>query len=148
MQRTHCCYLHRTGQLGRFTLGLRKLSLFVGSRRPRGGRYPWKKGPFVCHARPNNQSETSQPARPSIVETSTEARPCATAPLPPPAYIGCSPQAVSSSSAARAVQRFTRRIHAAQGMSMQEIADELDLKKRTVQQYIERARKKVEQRVS
>ena len=39
-------------------------------------------------------------------------------------------------------------LHAAQGMSMQEIADELDLKKRTVQQYIERARKKVEQRVS
>ncbi|MEH7223871.1 sigma-70 family RNA polymerase sigma factor [Bacillus sp. JJ1566] len=39
-------------------------------------------------------------------------------------------------------------LHAAQGMSMQEIADELGLKKRTVQQYIERARKKVEQRVS
>ncbi|MEH7236769.1 sigma factor-like helix-turn-helix DNA-binding protein [Bacillus sp. JJ1562] len=39
-------------------------------------------------------------------------------------------------------------LHTAQGMSMQEIADELGLKKRTVQQYIERARKKVEQRVS
>ncbi|MGG0718694.1 sigma factor-like helix-turn-helix DNA-binding protein [Robertmurraya massiliosenegalensis] len=39
-------------------------------------------------------------------------------------------------------------LHAAQGMSMQEIADEIGLKKRTVQQYIERARKKVEQRVS
>lgn len=39
-------------------------------------------------------------------------------------------------------------LHVAQGMSMQEIADELGLKKRTVQQYIERARKKVKQRVS
>ncbi|WP_078379146.1 sigma-70 family RNA polymerase sigma factor [Sutcliffiella halmapala] len=39
-------------------------------------------------------------------------------------------------------------LHVAQGMSMQEIADEFGLKKRTVQQYIERARKKVEQRVS
>lgn len=39
-------------------------------------------------------------------------------------------------------------LHTAQGMSMQDIADELGIKKRTVQQYIERARKKVEQRVS
>ncbi len=39
-------------------------------------------------------------------------------------------------------------LHTAQGMSMQQIADEIGLKKRTVQQYIERARKKVEQRVS
>lgn len=38
-------------------------------------------------------------------------------------------------------------LHVAQGMSMQEIADEFGIKKRTVQQYIERARKKVEQRV-
>ncbi|WP_339148392.1 sigma factor-like helix-turn-helix DNA-binding protein [Sutcliffiella sp. BMC8] len=39
-------------------------------------------------------------------------------------------------------------LHTAQGMSMAKIAERLNLKKRTVQQYIERAREKVEQRVS
>ncbi|HHY74051.1 MAG TPA: sigma-70 family RNA polymerase sigma factor [Bacillus bacterium] len=39
-------------------------------------------------------------------------------------------------------------LHTAQGLSMSQIADMVGLKKRTVQQYIERARKKVEQRVS
>jgi len=39
-------------------------------------------------------------------------------------------------------------LHIVQGMSMSEIAKQLGIKKRTVQQYIERARKKVEQRVS
>ncbi|MBM7717238.1 RNA polymerase sigma-70 factor (ECF subfamily) [Bacillus thermophilus] len=39
-------------------------------------------------------------------------------------------------------------LHVAQGLSMSDIAEMLSLKKRTVQQYIERARKKVEQVVS
>lgn len=39
-------------------------------------------------------------------------------------------------------------LYATQGLSMAKIAEMLNLKKRTVQQYIERARKKVEQRVS
>ncbi|GIN62365.1 positive control factor [Robertmurraya siralis] len=38
-------------------------------------------------------------------------------------------------------------LHVAQGLSMQEIAEEIGLKKRTVQQYIDRAKKKVEQMV-
>jgi RNA polymerase sigma-70 factor (ECF subfamily) len=38
-------------------------------------------------------------------------------------------------------------LHEGQGMSMGRIADELGLKKRTVQQYIERARSKVRERV-
>ncbi|MCU9614100.1 sigma-70 family RNA polymerase sigma factor [Caldibacillus lycopersici] len=39
-------------------------------------------------------------------------------------------------------------LYTAQGLSMAEIAEELGLKKRTVQQYIERARKKVKERMS
>jgi RNA polymerase sigma factor (sigma-70 family) len=39
-------------------------------------------------------------------------------------------------------------LYAAQGLSMAEIAEELGIKKRTVQQYIERARKKVKERIS
>ncbi|WP_153732550.1 sigma-70 family RNA polymerase sigma factor [Sporosarcina obsidiansis] len=38
-------------------------------------------------------------------------------------------------------------LHEGQGMSMGKIADEVGLKKRTVQQYIERARQKVKERV-
>ncbi|WP_342512810.1 sigma-70 family RNA polymerase sigma factor [Sporosarcina sp. FSL K6-1522] len=38
-------------------------------------------------------------------------------------------------------------LHEGQGMSMGRIADEIGLKKRTVQQYIERARAKVKERV-
>lgn len=38
-------------------------------------------------------------------------------------------------------------LHEGQGMSMQSIGDELGLKKRTVQQYIERARVKVKSRI-
>lgn len=38
-------------------------------------------------------------------------------------------------------------LHEGQGMSMGKIADEIGLKKRTVQQYIERAREKVKERV-
>lgn len=38
-------------------------------------------------------------------------------------------------------------LHVAQMLSMSEIADELGIKKRTVQQYIERAREKVSKRV-
>lgn len=38
-------------------------------------------------------------------------------------------------------------LHEGQGMSMAKIADEIGLKKRTVQQYIERAREKVKERV-
>ncbi|MEV9639494.1 sigma factor-like helix-turn-helix DNA-binding protein [Mammaliicoccus sciuri] len=38
-------------------------------------------------------------------------------------------------------------LHEGQGMSMGKIADEVGLKKRTVQQYIERARQKVRERV-
>jgi RNA polymerase sigma-70 factor (ECF subfamily) len=34
-------------------------------------------------------------------------------------------------------------MYEAEGLSMQKIADRLDIKKRTVQQYIERAREKV-----
>ena len=44
---------------------------------------------------------TSQPALPSIGGTSTAARPCATAPLPPPAYIGWRPQPDSAAAARR-----------------------------------------------
>lgn len=39
-------------------------------------------------------------------------------------------------------------LHEGQGMSMGKIADEVGLKKRTVQQYIERARQKVRERVA
>lgn len=39
-------------------------------------------------------------------------------------------------------------LHEASGLSMGKIADEVGLKRRTVQQYIERARKKVAERVS
>lgn len=39
-------------------------------------------------------------------------------------------------------------LHEGQGMSMGRIADEIGLKKRTVQQYIERARKKVTENIS
>ncbi|MDE3837920.1 RNA polymerase subunit sigma-70 [Bacillus methanolicus] len=39
-------------------------------------------------------------------------------------------------------------LYAAQGLSMAEIAEELGIKKRTVQQYIERARKKIKERIS
>lgn len=39
-------------------------------------------------------------------------------------------------------------LHEGQGMSMGKIADSIGLKKRTVQQYIERARKKVEEKIS
>jgi positive control factor len=39
-------------------------------------------------------------------------------------------------------------LHMAQGWSLQEIADELDLKKRTVQQYVDRAKEKVRKKVS
>lgn len=47
-------------------------------------------------------------------------------------------------------QKFSDRerqcfiMHVAEGLSMQQIADRLGIKKRTVQQYIERAREKVE----
>jgi positive control factor len=39
-------------------------------------------------------------------------------------------------------------LHMAQGWSLQEIADELNLKKRTVQQYVDRAKEKVRKKVS
>lgn len=39
-------------------------------------------------------------------------------------------------------------LYAAQGLSMAEIAEELGIKKRTVQQYIERARNKIKERIS
>ncbi|WP_017379751.1 sigma-70 family RNA polymerase sigma factor [Paenisporosarcina sp. TG-14] len=39
-------------------------------------------------------------------------------------------------------------LHAAREMSMSDIAEEIGIKKRTVQQYIERARKKVQEKVS
>lgn len=39
-------------------------------------------------------------------------------------------------------------LYAAQGLSMAEIAEELGIKKRTVQQYLERARKKIKERIS
>lgn len=39
-------------------------------------------------------------------------------------------------------------LHEASGMSMAKIAEETELKKRTVQQYIERARKKIKDKVS
>ncbi|MGM0806505.1 MAG: sigma-70 family RNA polymerase sigma factor [Bacillota bacterium] len=39
-------------------------------------------------------------------------------------------------------------LHMAQGWSLQEIAEELNLKKRTVQQYVDRAKEKVRKKVS
>ncbi|MEN0648902.1 sigma-70 family RNA polymerase sigma factor [Caldifermentibacillus hisashii] len=39
-------------------------------------------------------------------------------------------------------------LYASQGLSMAEIAEELGIKKRTVQQYLERARKKIKERIS
>lgn len=49
---------------------------------------------------------------------------------------------------------FSRRerqcylLHMAQGWSLQEIADELGIKKRTVQQYVDRAKEKIKKKVS
>ena len=49
------------------------------------------------------------PARPSIGGTSIAARPWATAPLPPPAYIGCRPHPPSVTSIARGARSFIPR---------------------------------------
>jgi len=45
-------------------------------------------------------------------------------------------------------ERFCYIMYVSQGLSMSKIAEEIGLKKRTVQQYIDRAKKKIKNRVS